>query len=177
MKRVACLLCLMSFLVIPHAALAADGVPIDVSGGYAYLHDQSASSNFPSGWTGSLSAGINSRLSVVGELGGSYQTLTTPSGDVRGHVYAFLGGARYTAYSAGKVSVFGQALVGAARSSLSADSTVSPETDFAIQPGGGVDVTLAPKWAVRVQGDFRAVRTSGATTKQERVAAGIVFKP
>jgi len=177
MKRVACLLCLMSFLAIPDAAMAADGVPVDVSGGYSYLHDQDASSNFPSGWTGSVSAGINSRLSVVGELGGSYQTLTTPSGNVTGHIYSFLGGARYTAYSAGKVSVFGQALIGAARSSLGADMTVSPETDFALQPGGGVDVTLAPKWAVRVQSDFRAVRASGATTKQERVAAGIVFKP
>ncbi len=177
MKRVACLMCLMSLLVIPRAAKAADGVPIDVSGGYSYLHDQDASSNFPSGWTGSVSAGINSRLSVVGELGGSYQTLTTPSGNVTGHIYSFLGGARYTAYSAGKVSVFGQALIGAARSSLGADTTVSPETNFAFQPGGGMDVTLAPKWAVRVQGDFRAVRVSGATTKQERIAAGIVFKP
>jgi hypothetical protein len=157
--------------------MAADGVPVDVSGGYSYLHDQDASSNFPSGWTGSMSAGINSRLSVVGELGGSYQTLTTPSGNVTGHSYSLLGGARYTAYSADKVSVFGKALIGAARSSLGALMTVSPETDFAVQPGGGVDVTLAPKWAVRVQGDFRAVRASGATTKQERVAAGIVFKP
>ena len=93
------------------------------------------------------------------------------------HIYSFLGGARYAAYSAGKMSVFGQALIGAARSSLSADSTVSPETDLAFQPGGGVDVTFAPKWAVRVQGDFRGVRVSGATTKQERIAAGIVFKP
>jgi hypothetical protein len=177
MKPVACLLCLMPFLAIPHAAMAADGVPLDVSGGYSYLHDQDASSNFPSGWTGSVSAGINPRLSVVGELGGSYQTLTTPSGNVTGHIYSFLGGARYTAYSAGKVSVFGQALIGAARSSLGADSTVSPEADLAFQPGGGVDVTLAPKWAVRVQGDFRAVHMNGATTKQERVAAGIVFKP
>ena len=177
MKRVACLMCLISLLVIPHPVLAADGVPVEASGGYSYLHDQDASSNFPSGWTGSVSAGINSRLSVVGELGGSYQTLTTPSGNVTGHIYSFLGGARYTAYSAGKVSVFGQALIGAARSSLGADTTVSPETNFAFQPGGGMDVTLAPKWAVRVQGDFRAVRVSGATTKQERVAAGIVFKP
>jgi hypothetical protein len=40
-----------------------------------------------------------------------------------------------------------------------------------------VDVTLAAKWAVRLQGDFRTVRVSGATTKQERVAAGIAFKP
>ena len=177
MKRVACLSCLMSLFIIPHAAMAADGVPVEASGGYSYLHDQGASSNFPSGWTGSVSVGINSKLSVVGELGGSYQTLTTPSGNVTGHIYSFLGGARYTAYSAGKVSVFGQALVGAARSSLGVDTTVSPETDFALQPGGGVDVTLAPKWAVRVQGDFRAIRASGSTTKQERVAAGIVFKP
>ena len=56
MKRVACLSCLMSLLVIPHAAMAADGVPVEASGGYSYLHDQDASFNFPSGWTGSVSA-------------------------------------------------------------------------------------------------------------------------
>ena len=76
MKRVASLLCLMSLLVIPHAVIAADGVPVEVSGGYSYLHDQDASLNFPSGWTASVSAAVNSRFSVVGELGGSYQTLT-----------------------------------------------------------------------------------------------------
>ena len=123
------------------------------------------------------SAGLSSKFSVVGELGGSYQTLTTPSGDVMGRIYSFLGGARYTAHSAGKVWVFGQALIGAARSSLSAGGTVSPETDLAFQPGGGLDVMLAPKWAVRVQGDFRAVRANSATTKQERFVAGLVFKP
>jgi len=48
---------------------------------------------------------------------------------------------------------------------------------LAFQPGGGVDVTLVPKWAVRVQGDFRALRVSGATTRQERVAASLVFNP
>jgi Outer membrane protein beta-barrel domain len=177
MTRVASLLLVLSLFVIPHAALAADGVPIEVSGGYSYLHDQDASSNFPGGWTGSVSAALNSRLSVVGELGGSYQTPTTPSTGATSHIYSFLGGARYTAYSAGKVSIFGQALIGAARSSFSADSTVSPETDLAFQPGGGVDVTLAPKWAVRVQGDFRAVRVISGTNKQERFVAGLVFKP
>jgi len=177
MKRVASLLCLMSVLMIPHAVIAADGGPIEVSGGYSYLHDQDASSNFPSGWTASVSAAVNPRFGVVGELGGSFQMLATPSTGANGHIYSFLGGARYTAYSAGRMSVFGQALIGAVRSSLSADSTVSPETDLAFQPGGGVDVTLVPKWAVRVQGDFRAVRVSGATTKQDRVAASIVFKP
>jgi hypothetical protein len=92
MKRVASLLCLVSFLIVPHAAAAADGLPVEMSGGYSCLHDQDASSNFPGGWTASVSAGISSRLSVVGELGGSYQALTTPSGDVTGRIYSFLGG-------------------------------------------------------------------------------------
>lgn len=134
MKRVASLLCLMFVLTIPHAVLAAEGGPIEVSGGYSYVHDQDASSNFPSGWTASVSAAVNPRFGVVGELGGSFQMLATPSTGVNAHLYSFLGGARYTAYSAGKMSVFGQALIG-------------------------------------------AVRVSGATTKQDRVAASIVFKP
>ena len=177
MKRVASLLYLMAFLVIPHSAKAADGPPVEVSGGYSYLHDLDASSNFPAGWVGSVAAGVSSRVSVVGELGGSYQTLATPSGNVNNHVYSFLGGARYAAPVTGSVSLFGQALVGAARSSVIVANAASSETDLAFQPGGGVDVSLAPRWAVRVQGDFRAVRVSGTTTKQDRVVAGLVFRP
>jgi len=56
MKRVASLLCLMSLLIIPRSAMAGDGLPIEVSGGYSYLHDQDAASNVPSGWVGSVSA-------------------------------------------------------------------------------------------------------------------------
>ena len=51
------------------------------------------------------------------------------------------------------------------------------ETGLAFQSGAGMDVSLASKWAVRIQGDFRAVRVSNVTTKQERVVDGIVFKP
>jgi len=40
------LLCLVSFLIIPHAAAAADGLPVEMSGGYAYLYDQDAASTF-----------------------------------------------------------------------------------------------------------------------------------
>ena len=62
---------------------------------------------------------------------------------------------------------------------INVDSAASPETDLAFQPGGGVDVSLASKWAVRIQGDFRAIRVSSTstTTKQERVVAGFVFRP
>jgi len=40
---------------------------------------------------------------------------------------------------------------------VSGDSTVSPETDLAFPPRGGVDVTAEPKWAVRKKGRLHAI--------------------
>jgi len=48
-------------------------------------------------------------------------------------------------------------------------------TAFAIQPGGGVDIAVRPNVAIRLQGDYRALRDEGETFGEFRFAAGVVF--
>ena len=48
-------------------------------------------------------------------------------------------------------------------------------TAFVIQPGGGVDIAVRPHVAIRLQGDYRAVRDEGEAFGELRFAAGVVF--
>ena len=48
-------------------------------------------------------------------------------------------------------------------------------TGFTYQPGGGVDVRVAPRIAIRLEGDYRVIRTTGHNNKESRVLAGAVY--
>lgn len=67
--------------------------------------------------------------------------------------------------------------VGAARSNAVVDSVESSSTVLAIQPGAGIDIGVAPRWAVRFQGDYRATPATTARVKHERFMTGLVFRP
>ena len=116
------------------------------------------------------------RFAVVGEAGTGETTVSLPT-DIPLHVHAFLAGSRFSVRPHGTVAVFGQVLFGSASSNAVVANIESTTTDLAIQPGGGVDVGVGPKWAVRLQGNYRVIRASAVTTKQERFLAGLVFHP
>ena len=48
-------------------------------------------------------------------------------------------------------------------------------TGFTYQPGAGLDVHVAPRIAIRVEGDYRVIRTTGHNNKESRVLAGAVY--
>ena len=48
-------------------------------------------------------------------------------------------------------------------------------TQFALQPGGGIDVSVSDNVAIRFQGDYRAI-LADTTLNQFRLGAGVVFK-
>jgi opacity protein-like surface antigen len=49
-------------------------------------------------------------------------------------------------------------------------------TGFSYQPGGGVDINVAPNLGVTVQADYRIVRTQGNNGNQVRFLAGVVWR-
>jgi hypothetical protein len=158
------------------ASVRADDHPFEVSGGYAYLNEQTNSQRVPRGWTGGVAASVNRWFTIAGEVAGSYlpaldATSTSPS------IYSFLAGPRYVFRVQERVTAFGQFLIGDVHASTGAYSAAAATDDLAYQPGGGIDIRVAPRWAVRVQGDFRAVRETGTTSNQERFVAGVVFRP
>jgi outer membrane protein with beta-barrel domain len=157
------------------AAVRADDHPFEVSGGYAYLNDQTNSQKVPRGWTGGVAGAVNPWLTIAGEVDGSYipavdSTLASTS------IYSFLAGPRYVFRVHERVTAFGQFLIGDVHASTGVYAAGATTDDLAYQPGGGIDIAFAPRWAVRFQGDFRSVRDAGTTFNQERFVAGVVFR-
>jgi len=49
-------------------------------------------------------------------------------------------------------------------------------TGFTYQPGAGIDVDVTPNLGLRLQGDYRVIRTQGHDGKASRVLAGVVWR-
>lgn len=103
--------------------------------------------------------GNSMNVAGVGEAGFNHfenETLST-----------YLGGIRFAGNYSTKFSPFAQFLVGVER--------CCSTSNFAIQPGLGVDVPWKPKFAVRAQVDWRHVYSDLDDADGLRVAVGIVF--
>ncbi|HEV3216687.1 MAG TPA: hypothetical protein VGZ27_13230 [Vicinamibacterales bacterium] len=174
MRRVWCGLCVVSCLAMAAPAMAAEDGKFEIAGGYSFLRDPATSQNFQ-GALASVSGAVTSWLDVVGEIGTDTQKASLPT-DVPQHVHAFVAGPRYIVRPIRRVALFGQVLVGAAVSNAVVDNIESSGTHLAIQPGGGVDIGVLAKWAVRFEGNFRAIRNSGTTIKEEHFVTSLVFR-
>jgi hypothetical protein len=140
----------------------------NISGGYAYLYDGSWKEHLLYGFTASITRRVSSTISVVGEGGGSHGEYGDTGFTIQR--YAFLGGIRLHA-GEGEVRPFFQALAGYSRQG----GDVGIANGIAIQPGGGVDLTVNEWLTVRAQGDYRFIREDGSNYNQYRISAGIVW--
>src|SRR5712691_11773275 len=172
--RVAVLL-LVGLLAKPLAAQAADAARWEVAGGYAFMHDEDISENFRQGWVASVTRNATNWLGLVGEVGGNYKTLSILGEPPRLKVYSFMGGPKFTAGVSSRIGLFAQVLLGAARASSSVLDVGDSTTGFAYQPGGGIDMHLAPHVGARVEADYRIIRSQGSNSKESRVVAVAVL--
>src|SRR5262249_35885255 len=98
-------------------------------------------------------------------------------------VHSIQGGPRIQANASDKLTVFGQVLAGWVRRSRSnPGSIIVPENEgdintLGLQPGVGVDVRINRKVAVRLEGDYRLLKSTDVVpqSNQSRVLAGFVF--
>lgn len=168
---------LVLLLSLGHSIASAQDAPrFEVAGGYSLLRDQDLSTRLH-GWFASVGGSSGGGFGLVGEVGGNYKTVSVLNTQIKARIYSVLAGPKYTVSPTSRVSLFGQFLVGAARASTKASGSDSAsETDFAFQPGGGVDIVLTGAVGVRVGGDFRGVRSNGHTSNEGRFIAGLVFR-
>ena len=94
--------------------------------------------------------------------------------DVDLSVHSFLGGPRVSFHGNPTVAPFGHVLLGAARVSGSVFGMRESETEFALQPGGGVDVWLRRNFGIRVGGDYRRIFFEGEGADEFRIQLGVV---
>lgn len=160
------------------ASVRAEDHRLEVSGGYVYLADHTNAQNVPRGWSGGIGAGITSSLAVAGEVGGSYLPGVDPTAS-RTSIYSFLAGPRYVIRVHDRVRAFGQFLIGDVHASAGVYAAGATTDHLTYQPGGGVDIAIAPRWAARLQGDYRALRDTGGPSpiSQGRFLAGVVYRP
>ncbi len=179
---IACCLAVAVVLTLAAPARAQNAPKGDLALSYSVLYDKElpndipeASGWFPTGWVASGAARVTGNLSLVGEIGANYQPLTYQGLDVTINVTSYLGGVRYTAKAGPKVLPFVQVLFGLARANATVMGVSASDDAFATQIGGGADVMVSRTLAVRLQGDYRAIRAHGSAGNEFRVATGIVY--
>lgn len=154
-------------------AVAQASPPKTIAGGYSVLRELdtpgATANDYTKGWFVSVGHPFAlQRLSLVGEIGGNYRRNLLK--EVQ-RLHAFLGGARFTVARSSRLTIFAQGLVGIERFAEPGFN----ESGIAVQPGGGVDLSLFKSVGVRVQGDYRIARQGDTNFKEARVVVGAVL--
>jgi hypothetical protein len=157
-----------ALLFMAGSGFAQDTPVVDVGVGYSFLRiNEGEGLNMPAGWLASIAGRTTNWLSVVGEIAGNYKS---ESGETFS-VHTFQGGIRVLARQNPNVRPYGQFLLGGANASGGGGS----DTEFSIEPGGGVDFPFGGQTAARVGIGFPMVVVEGDTLNTFRFHVGFVF--
>ncbi|PYX66132.1 MAG: hypothetical protein DMG74_05350 [Acidobacteria bacterium] len=199
-----CVILLSAILLAPSILLAQETAApkAEIFGGYSYLRNNNNGFN---GWTGQGTVNLSRYFGITAQLDGNYRSAISFSplpgitASANQQFYDFLVGPTATARF-GKNAVFAHALFGAARSSLSGvvglpligdlSTPLKSATGFAMDFGGGVDIGVTPRFAIRaVQIDYLHTQLSsfdalstgffngiGGHQNSFRYSAGVVFR-
>ncbi|HVF90942.1 MAG TPA: outer membrane beta-barrel protein [Blastocatellia bacterium] len=169
---------LMFAAVILAAAIsvrAQDGYPTnEIFGGYSYLSSETGfDRDSLHGWGLGFSVNPSSRWGVIAEFSGHYGKTELSGSKFDISTTTFLFGPRVSAR--GKTATaFGHVLLGGAKSRFEGSSL---NTRFAMAVGGGVDVNLSRRFALRaVQADYLPIRADGEWQHNLRLQSGLVFR-
>jgi len=158
----------------------ADEPIADIAVSYAFINAIGYGNDYPKGWLASGAMHVSNFLNVAGEVGGSYKSFeavgSTPA--LAASIYNFMGGPRAVLRINPRLTPFAQVMFGGVRVGNNLGGYV---TEFAWQPGGGVDIRVSERVAVRLQADYRFIPVSNATSpndeiKQFRFASGVVLR-
>ena len=167
---------LAGFLVITGVAAprpaAAQGV--DFGAGYSFLHDNESSQNFPAGIFASLGVSANSWLSIVGEVASNRKTFDELGEEITLKVDFYGAGVRFKGRS-GAARPWAQVLFGAARGRIAFAGLSESGSEFAWQPGAGVDAYFSRSVGMRFGVNGRFIQAEDITATEVQVIVGLVF--
>ena len=159
--------------------MAQDTPSVEIGLGYSYLHDSDIKENLPLGWYADIAGNVNHWLGLVAEVGGNYKTVDSGIGDntldLKLSVHTAMGGLRLTHRGDG-ANFYGQVLAGAARATIKFMEESDSVTDFALQPGVGLELGTGGSVGLRIGGDYRRVFSEGQGVNQWRATAAAVFR-
>lgn len=158
-------------LASPRAA-AAQGV--DFAAGYSFLHDNESSQDFPAGLFASLGVSPTNWLALVGEVASNRKTFDELGEDVTLKIDFYGAGVRFRGNS-GAARPWGQLLVGAVRGAVRFRGDSESGSEFAWQPGAGVDAYFSQSVGLRFGINGRFIQGEDVTAKEVQVIVGLVF--
>jgi hypothetical protein len=139
------------------------------------------------GWEASASVVFLPWLRAVGDVAGGYGTVPVVFSSILGsgklnvntNLHTYLFGVRASA-SVGRLAPFGQALIGLAQQSVSANAFITNvgqrDSALAFDLGGGIDFRLVSRVAWRVQADYLQTKLFDSTQHDPRISTGIVLR-
>lgn len=168
------------FLVTGVAAprqAAAQGV--DAAVGWSFLHDNSLadtelSGNMPKGIFASLGVGVGPWLSLVGEVASNRKTFEEAGAELELKIDFYGAGVRFNGRT-GRARPYAQVLFGAARGRVSALGLDESGSEFAWQPGAGVDAYFSRNVGLRFGVNGRFIQAEGDSASEVQVIVGVVF--
>ena len=155
--------------------------------GYSFIHLEQTNL---SGWNISFAGNVNNNLGIVAEASGHYnrESSVTAAGTTnsRRNFHTFLAGPRITERRYKWLSPFTHALFGFTRVNDSlgqsqvgapSSSSRSDVSGFTMALGGGVDLTVADRFFIRlIQADYLLIRADRIKHEGLRISAGILFR-
>jgi opacity protein-like surface antigen len=166
---------LFGFSVI---AVAQDVPAAELFGGYSFMRADAQNNTVSlNGWSTSIALNANKIVGVVGDMGGYYGKLDNPGVEPTINVFSLMFGPRISVRK-GKVTPFVQALFGYSHASSEVNNvSTGKENDFAMAYGGGVDINVSNRIAIRpAQIEYVGVKSGPDLLNNFRYSAGIVFK-
>jgi len=171
-NRVLGFICLVVVASLP---VPAQDVPkVEVFGGYSY-----AGGNFH-GVNTSVTANVNKWLGLTADFSGHYGSEQEGILLVSKDAHTFQGGPRFS-HRGKRFTPFVYALVGATRfhesATVSGQQLSHADTGFTSTIGGGLDVTVSDRVAIRAfQLDYFRPNFFGEAHNRGRLAFGVVFR-
>jgi opacity protein-like surface antigen len=164
----AALLCALG----PATASAQDAWKRDAFAGYSLLATDGESRH---GWLAALGLGLSGRLGLLLDASGH-------EGSFEGtdiSTLSFMAGPRL-ALGGGRLRPFVHVIGGLVRTKagirvFDVEITESA-TDFGGAAGGGLDLGLGERWALRLAADYRVVRVEDGTATDPRFSAGVAYR-
>jgi hypothetical protein len=171
LKKLTLAVLTISFLIT--FSHAQDTPAADITLKYSPLYILKGYTIWMNGSSGTVAFNANRWFGVAGDFGvydGHIpETLT-------GESYTF--GPRFSYRKLASVVPFAQALFGGSHFSESSGGITGGGTQFTFALGGGGDVGLGAsrRFALRLEGDYFGIRSSGSTTPAMRLSAGIAYR-
>ena len=169
----------------PASDVAGTEAPkVDLFFGYSYVRANPGGGfgGFDNhGGSASAAFNLNRWFGIVADFGG-YRFSEVLGFPVKGTIFSYLFGPRFSYRQSDRLTPFAQILFGGARISGSALGSSSAENSFAMTAGGGVDLNVNRHVAIRlVQTEYLLSRFTGISGSREiqnntRISAGIVFR-